>query len=378
MLHHQKLANYVRKNTLFAILAITLILWLFNFSMSFLGELSKIKDGYSIWQAVSFIFWRSPKLLIEYLPMAALIGAVVGLGNLASHSEITVMRAAGISIFRIVFWVLQSVSVLIIIAWLLNQYVLPYSSLKAKVIKNPTSSELTNEMTGYWQYFNKNDIQLVTNQQSATKKTNTQINNHVLYIDYANANGVINDLTLWSIDKDSKVRSVFTAKSGKYQQDSQWLLYQVSTIDIAENGESHQSKSDSLLQTLPIKPKYIYIMTQYFKNLSITDLYMYNKYLNNGDVSSRKYELAFWEKVLSPLSFLALAMIACSFVFGSARQQSIGSRIVIAIFCGILFKYLQNLTNYIAIASTWPVVFFVFIPILVSFIIGLVLLHKRG
>ncbi len=61
------------------------------------------------------------------LPMAALIGCLVGLGTLASNSELTIMRAAGVSLSRIVWAVMKPMLVLMLAGILVGEYVAPWT-----------------------------------------------------------------------------------------------------------------------------------------------------------------------------------------------------------------------------------------------------------
>lgn len=68
----------------------------------FVNEQGWVGPGnYGQWQALRFVMLQLPGTALEFLPVAALLGALLGLGQLARGSEFTVMRAAGISIARI-------------------------------------------------------------------------------------------------------------------------------------------------------------------------------------------------------------------------------------------------------------------------------------
>ena len=61
-----------------------------------------------------YVLLTAPRRAYDLLPIAALVGGMAGLGMLATHSELTVMRAAGVSIGRIVWWVLKPSLVLVV------------------------------------------------------------------------------------------------------------------------------------------------------------------------------------------------------------------------------------------------------------------------
>jgi lipopolysaccharide export system permease protein len=90
----------------------------------------------------------------------------------------------------------------------------------------------------------------------------------------------------------------------------------------------------------------------------------------------KTYQLAFWQKVGSPLALLMLVLIACSFIFGPLRQQSMGFRLVIALFVGLGFFYLQDFLGYASLVYSPSPAWFVFLPIGIMFVVGSYLLHR--
>ena len=78
-------------------LVLLAFLGLFAF-FDFINELEDIgKGGYQLYQAVAYVAMILPGRVYELLPVAVLIGTLYALATLARHSEITVMRAAGLS-----------------------------------------------------------------------------------------------------------------------------------------------------------------------------------------------------------------------------------------------------------------------------------------
>ena len=112
MLARKIVAKHVTKTTALAMLGATAILSALQVLFTYMGELGSLKDGYGAWQALIYVLWGAPQYLYEILPISALIGAVLGLGTLASNSELIVMRASGISLWRIVGWVMRSAMLL--------------------------------------------------------------------------------------------------------------------------------------------------------------------------------------------------------------------------------------------------------------------------
>ncbi|MGE4658341.1 MAG: LptF/LptG family permease, partial [Gammaproteobacteria bacterium] len=71
--------------------------------IEFIGQLDDVgKANYELDTALTYITLRTPRLIFQMLPAAALVGALFSLGNFAVHRELVVMRAAGVSRLRLI------------------------------------------------------------------------------------------------------------------------------------------------------------------------------------------------------------------------------------------------------------------------------------
>lgn len=191
------ISRYVKKNALFAMLFAVLGLWALQIVFAYLAELEDISDTYTYLDALTYIFYKSPYFLEQFTPTGALLGAVIGLGLLANNSELIVMRSAGLSTYRIVSWVLQPAIIFVILALVVNQYVLPTSNLKANQINEPDTALLAS-VNGYWTL------------------QNAPNGHNIIYIDYADANGNIGKVKRWHLDENNNLTAVSKAAGGTY------------------------------------------------------------------------------------------------------------------------------------------------------------------
>ena len=112
------------------------------------------------------------------------------------------------------------------------------------------------------------------------------------------------------------------------------------------------------------------------EDLSPSQLVSFMSYLDEYSQVPKTYQLAFWQKAASPLALIALVVIACSFIFRPLRQQSMGFRLVIALFTGLGFFYLQDFLGYASLVYSPSPAWFVFVPIALIFAAGGYLLHR--
>ena len=143
-------AKHVTKTTAMAMLGATAILSVLQILFTYLGELGSLKEGYGAWDALRYVLWGAPQYLYEILPIAALIGSVLGLGTLASNSELIVMRSVGVSLWRIVGWVIRSALILVVLSFALSEWVIPYTNEQAKGVKSHRTAAELGEVRGAW------------------------------------------------------------------------------------------------------------------------------------------------------------------------------------------------------------------------------------
>ena len=435
------ISRYVKTNALFAMIFAVLGLWALQLVFAYLAELEDISDSYTYFDAIRYILYKSPYYLQLFTPTGALLGAVVGLGLLANNSELIVMRAAGLSIYRIVSWVLQPAFIFVILALGINQYVLPETNLMANQIRKPDTALLAS-VNGYWTLQNAPAVGETAQQEGGT-------GHNIIYIDYADANGNIGKVKRWHLDKDNNLTAVSQAAGGVYapkanQQNNpsvqnlskseqdllnyQWDLVDVTTLKLAErasimrseqtvenqlateaagstdadtnvdisNGNTPTSVNQSRnivldneplvakqtqaedVISLPISPNSVYLLTRRAEDLSLTQLYDHKQFNASQGTRSLEHEVAFWQKLLSPFAILSLVIVACSFVFGSLRTHSLGLRIVVALIFGLLFSYIQDLTSFVSLATGASPLLMVLLPIIASALLGFYLIKRQS
>ena len=378
------LSRYVKLNALLAIIGAVIGLWALQIIFSYLSELDSLDESYTMGEAIKYIFYRSPYFLEEFIPTGALLGAVVGLGLLANKSELVVMRAAGVSVYRIVGWVLQPALIFVLLALLINQFVLPHSNQLAQEINDEDNSSLITSVRGYWTVQPRFE-------SSGTGNTKPD-GSDILYIDYADVEGNIGTVKRWHLDNNGNLETAIHAEGGKYigrepvnpasskpseQYRYEWQLNNMTKLMINQGFESSQAISPSDTLSLPFAPESVYLLTRKAEDLSLTQLYEHRQFMRRQGTRSLSHELAFWQKLLSPLSILSLVIVACSFVFGSLRTHSLGLRIVVALLFGLLFSYVQDLVGFVSLATGFSPLLMVILPIIASAILGGYLLKRQ-
>ena len=84
-----------------------------------IDELGGSRESYGFGEALTYVALTTPRRIYEMLPYMVFLGALIGLGSLASNSEIVVLRAAGVSVWRVFVSVALPAFIVLLLGFLL-------------------------------------------------------------------------------------------------------------------------------------------------------------------------------------------------------------------------------------------------------------------
>ena len=102
-----------------------------------------------------------------------------------------------------------------------------------------------------------------------------------------------------------------------------------------------QTEQDNFIWKSSLTPEKLSIVMVKPEELSLSGVYQYVDYLKKSGQDETRYELAFWRKVLQPVSVGVMMLLALSFVFGPLRSVTMGERVLSGVIFGFGF-YLSN------------------------------------
>lgn len=351
----RKLDRYISLNVLSATTVVLLVLVFLEALFSFLGQLDDVQGNYQTLDVAIYTLLLIPKKIYDFIPVSALVGCLAGLGSMASSSELVVMRAAGVSLWRMVWAVMKPALIMIAVGALLGEYVAPVSEQLAETRKAiAKSSDGSYSGAGVWH----------------------REGNDFMYFNAVEPNGVLYGVSRYRFDDQLNLTESSFAKRAIYQK-GEWLLENVRTSRF--NGEQYiveesliepwdTSLTTTLLKVVVVDPD----------ALSISGLLTYTRYLDEQGLDAGEYDLAFWKKALQPLSILSLVLVGISFVFGPLRSVSMGLRIFSGVITGVVFMIVQNLLGPSSLVFGFPPILSVLLPVLVCLMFGALLLRRAG
>ena len=350
------LSRYVGRVVLSSMLMVLLLLLGLDLVFSFLAELEELKEAYQAPQALMYALLSLPFRLCDMMPIATLIGGIVGLGMLANNAELTVMRAAGISIGRLVWWVIKPAMLLVTMSLFFAEYVVPTSQEMADSSKAKALGEhyKVGELSSYWQRQGDTFVQM----QSVTP------------------DGVLHGISFYQFNSQGQLQQTQFAREGHYQAPQQWVLSQVNQAQWASDGSTIGSQQASMIWNSELTPDFLRLVTVSPEYLPPSRLYRYANYLERQGLASSAYFLEFWKKALAPIAALSMVLVACSFIFGPLRSVTMGLRIISGILAGLGFRYLQDFAGYASLIYHFSPLLAAGLPIALSLLWGLVALRR--
>ncbi|MGC6341603.1 LPS export ABC transporter permease LptG [Bisgaard Taxon 45] len=314
------LDRYLGKSILGAIFATLIMLVGLSGIIKFVEQFRSVGKGtYDIWQAILYTVLTIPKDIETFFPMAALLGALIALGNLASRSELVVMQASGFSRLQIGFAVMKTALPLVIITMLIGEWGIPQTEQFARDMRSKAISggSLLSVKNGIW----------------------AKDGNEFIYIKRITDDIALSDVYIYRFAENRQLQQVKHANSATYQE-GKWILNQLTESDISENEVKTVNRVNAEWQT-NLTPDKLGIASLRPTSLSISGLSSYIAFLRETGQESKKFELTYWRKLFQPLSVGVMMMLALSFIFGPLRSVTAGARIVTGIFFGFLF-YVVN------------------------------------
>nr|WP_298148192.1 LPS export ABC transporter permease LptG [uncultured Pseudomonas sp.] len=351
-----RLDRYIGTQVLFSILAVLGIIVSLGLLFAFIDEMGDVEAGYGLLDAAWYVFLTLPRRIYEMLPMAALVGSLIGLGSLASSSELTVMRAAGVSVGRIVWAVMRPLLVLMLVGILIGEYLAPVSENKAEADRAMAQGggEAQSAKHGLWH----------------------RQGDEFVHINAVQPNGVLFGVTRYRFDDQRHMLSSSFARKAHYQGEY-WQLEDVVTTLLHEQN-TEVVKAESERWDVQLNPQLLSTVVLAPDALSITGLWRYVHYLADQGLNNGRYWLAFWTKVLQPVITMALVLLAISFVFGPLRSVTLGQRVFTGVLVGFVFKISQDLLGPSSLVFGFSPLLAVLVPAGICALVGLWLLRRAG
>ena len=286
--------------------------------IEFVGQLNDVGTGdYGLQAALIYIGLRVPRTVFTTLPIGALIGALLSLGNLAVHRELIVMRASGVSTLQLLSAVGLAGLVLAVLMVLLGESVAPSLSAYASEMRTRAMHEEIAVGDGQATWLRDGDRIVALRRQAG---------------DLGYRGGVL----LFDLGPNQLLKQVARADSADLDASNRWVLSNYSETSFEEgvvavragreSGEAHGLSSD-LLELSVVRADL----------LDTPSLVRYISYLRANSLDSHRYLVAYWSRLASVFSVVVTTVLALPFVFGGLRSAGAGARLLVGLIIGLSY-----------------------------------------
>lgn len=319
----------VAQSVLVAILLAWLVLGGFDAVTAFGSELDEVGEGgYGVLSALLYVAYTLPRRLYELFPSAAVIGCVMGLGGLAATSELTALRALGLSRLRIALSAMLAVGLLTVLMLVSAETVGPWGEQRAQalVVSAKSSDLVVARWSGLW----AREGEVFLNARTGALRGAGED----AYVE-------LSDVRLYEFEPQGRLQSISRAARAEHRAGA-WTLFDVrrtrfegrsARVETASREAWASNLSPELLSLGVMRPRY----------LSTADLSNGIDYMRRNQLDSGEFETAYWARLFYPVNALLLCLAVTPLAFGSLRSGGFGKRLFLGIAFGLGFFMLQRL-----------------------------------
>lgn len=328
--------TYVGKVVLGTVMLVWAVLVGLDVMQALLGELSDIGTGdYTFAHSLAYVAYTVPRRAYMLFPTSAVIGALLGLGQLAASSELTALRAIGLSRRRLSISVAVALGLLTATMVISMETVGAWSDNQATVLKNTAryGNVAMARYSGLWA--REGDMFL-----------NAEAGDEVVVDGMPTVQ--LRGVRLYQVGEDGRLQSIAHAALAEHQGDG-WQLKDVTRTTFHARSASQQHVAeehwDSKLDAASLSASIVRPRSMTARELSSSI-----DYRTRNGLDARDFEDEYWSRWFYAFNVLALCLAAIPFAFGSLRSGGLGKRLFLGILFALGFWVLQLLFSRLALA----------------------------
>lgn len=315
--------------TLYALLALAAL-------FSFFEVVNAVEDvgkgSYTVGTLALYVGMRLFGHMYTLLPLAVLVGCLAALGQLASASELTVIRTSGATLRRIVFTV-ASVGLLAGAGgFVLGEWLAPYMEQRAERLRlNAVQQTVSLGGSGLW-----------------FRQGRDNVNVREMLPD-----GRLLGIRIYRYDEAGRLASAWQAEEARVNDDGTWTLSRTARTDLSP-GRSSVSRSAGGVWQTDVDGALLDVLLIDADQMSAGALNAYIRHLKGNGQQTAAYQTAFWRKVFYPAACMVMALVALAFTPRQPRQGNMGVRLFFGICLGLAFHFGGLLSGYTAQLAALP------------------------
>lgn len=322
-----------------------------DFLIQSAAEADDLGGQYRIPVMLASQFLQLPEKILLFMPAAVLIGGIIGLGQLASQNELTVMLAAGVSRLRIVRAAVITAFLLGALALVIGETIAPKWRTQSSLLRAQAKGESA-EYQGRGLWLRDGDA--------------------LVHIGALQADGSIERLRFYR--KTDHGIEIASAERAHYQAPD-WQLsdHRISRV----SPETHTQHQGELIWRNGATPAVLQSLAHSKQAETLQELHTLTRFLAANGLAHQQESLKFWQRLFLPLSAVTMLLLALPFVFGRARDSHQGTRLIAGILCGVSYYIAQGILANLALLYHWPPLAGALAPIVIFAALPVLLLRNH-
>jgi len=310
------LSQYMMRTIIAATALVLVVLLALAGLFEFIAELDDTQGGYQTPRVILYTALRLPQLAFEMLPVAVLIGSLLGLGGLAANSEIIVMRASGLSVVKLSAMVAVTGLVLFIFTGLLGEFIGPPLDYYARNMRLESRFEQNEDRMGNETWIKDGSV--------------------VLHLERVSSEFEFGSVYMFRFGEDNMLEAIAKAENSGIDDNDQWILENFRETRFL-NDAVQVVESSLAVESFDIDAEVLGISLVKPQSLSGRGLLGYISYLKRNSLDANRYETELWYRVARTVTVMIMPILALSFVFGSLRTGGAGARLMIGVVIGLAY-----------------------------------------
>jgi len=321
--------RYIALNYLKGMLPVmVLLLGLFSV-LTLTDELEEVGKGtFRQIDAFLVVLYTSPRLVVDLMPVTALLGGLMGLGAMANHHELMAARAAGLSKARMAKPVFLATLLVAVVVMLLQSLLVPASERAASELRARSLESVSVDMQGRFKFWTRSSDNFV--------HVGNVLFNHILV-----------DVEIYNMDEKGNLATLIQAKRATIVGADTWLLENVTRTQLS-GMTATEDHAERLSWTNLISQEQAQVLMLPLEALAPYDLVQYIRYLGKNGLDTHHFRVIFWKQISIAISVVAMGLLSLPLLVGSTREVSASQRIVLGGIIGIVFYLIQQMTGHLA------------------------------
>ncbi len=317
-----------------------------------------------LWAAVELFLLSMPQYLLLVIPMAMLLGTLLAMQRLSGESEITALRAGGVSLVRIVAPLLIVGLVVSFVALALQELVVPLANDKAAYVQQAVIEHLSP---------GSSTLQAVVPLPGGGKQVTIAGGLDV-------ATDTLIDVTVIRYDAHQQAQDFITANRARYDPPT-WRFEDSTTYHFAPDGSVATQNGKYLAIDIGERPNQIAKQSIQISNPEQLSRSEIKERLDSGQLlptQQRAFTATYAAKLARPFSAFVFTLIAVPFGLRPVRGGGMGLGFGLAV--AIVFVYYVISTIFLTIGgvATWLAAPAAWATNLIFTIIGASLLRRAS